>query len=49
MRLPWLTMTPFGVPVDPDVYCRNASASRPVEGGLHSVANSIGSVSVPTH
>ena len=25
IRLPWVSTTPFGRPVDPDVYCRNAS------------------------
>lgn len=27
-RFPWEILTPFGSPVDPDVYCRNASADR---------------------
>ncbi len=28
-RLPWLTITPFGMPVEPEVYWRKARASAP--------------------
>ncbi len=33
-------MTPLGVPVVPEVYCRNASASGPMFGSLHAAARS---------
>ena len=31
-RLAWLTTTPFGSEVEPEVYCRNAMSSRPARG-----------------
>ena len=41
-RLAWLTATPFGAPVDPDVYCRNAIASALGDGRTHASASSSG-------
>src|SRR5437868_6420823 len=32
-RLPWLTMTPLGAAVEPEVYCRKARASGPGRDG----------------
>jgi hypothetical protein len=29
IKLPWVTMTPLGAAVEPEVYWRNASVSRP--------------------
>ena len=31
-RLPWVTITPLGLAVDPEVYCRNAVVLRPTAG-----------------
>ena len=33
MRLPWLTMTPLGSPVEPEVYCRKARVLAVMWGG----------------
>src|SRR5579859_251617 len=33
--LPWVTATPRGLLVEPDVYCRNATVSRAAAGFLH--------------
>ncbi|MCY1560520.1 hypothetical protein D9M68_976600 [compost metagenome] len=32
-RLAWLTITPFGALVDPEVYCKNARVSAPISCG----------------
>lgn len=41
MMLPWEIMTPFGVPVEPEVYCSIASVSGTITGeGLPSAATS---------
>src|SRR5262249_49842052 len=29
----WVSITPLGSPVEPEVYCRTARASRPIRGG----------------
>ncbi len=31
-RLPWLSMTPFGSLVEPEVYCKNARLSAVISG-----------------
>ena len=38
-RLAWLSTTPFGVPVEPEVYCRNASVSPWTSGMVQSVCH----------
>src|SRR5690349_21850780 len=38
VRLPWLTVTPAGTPVEPDVYCRYAGQSGD-GGGLSNVCS----------
>ena len=32
VRLPWLSIAPFGRPVVPPVYCSNATSSTPIAG-----------------
>src|SRR5262245_35405199 len=32
---PWVTATPRGTLVEPEVYCRNATDSRPTDGARH--------------
>lgn len=34
-RFPWVTTTPFGVPVEPDVYWRKATVSGDTSGRRH--------------
>ncbi|CAM3253095.1 hypothetical protein COSO111634_08375 [Corallococcus soli] len=48
-RLPCVSITPLGVPVEPDVYWRNASESDFSAGAFHPAAASFGTVSVATH
>ena len=45
-RLPWLTATPLGVLVEPEVYCRKARLSPPRCGGLQSPARLSGLSSI---
>ena len=46
IRLPWLTMTPLGFPVEPDVYCSSARSAG--SGEAPSTAISEVQVSAPT-
>ncbi len=39
IRLPWLTRTPLGVDVEPDVYCRNAIVSGLTRGSCQACAS----------
>ncbi|CAM3968975.1 hypothetical protein COSO111634_30200 [Corallococcus soli] len=48
-RLPWLSITPRGVPVLPDVYCRKASVSAVTSGRFHAASAPASSASVATH
>ena len=45
-RFPWLTATPLGLDVDPEVYCRNARVLESIVGSRHSseMSPGIGSV-----
>ncbi len=45
MRLPWLSITPLGAPVEPDVYWRKARVSLR-SGGLRQVGEPSAGVSV---
>ncbi len=45
-RLPCDTITPRGVAVDPDVYCKNAGVSGRAPGSRHSWADAASTVSV---
>jgi hypothetical protein len=49
-RLPWLTITPLGSVVDPEVNCSTASVSGPTPGGRQRSASSSGpAASVASH
>src|SRR5215207_1258844 len=37
-RLPWLTITPLGAEVEPDVYCRKASVDPSMRGSRQCLA-----------
>ena len=45
-RLAWLTMTPFGAEVEPEVYCRNAMSTGPVGRGAGMVTGAAWSTRV---
>src|SRR5215203_5796092 len=40
-RLPWVSFTPFGAAVEPEVYCRRASVLAPTSGRRHVPAGSL--------
>src|SRR5918997_3279110 len=40
-RLPWVSITPFGTAVEPEVYCRKASVWAPTGGRRHLPAGSL--------
>src|SRR5918998_6803653 len=40
-RLPWVSITPFGAAVEPEVYCRKASVWAPTGGRRHLPAGSL--------
>ena len=44
--LPWLTITPFGVPVEPDVYCSKARVADVTSASGGSPASTRSSVAV---
>jgi len=48
MMLAWLTMTPLGAPVEPDVYCRKTRLSGPTGGFVHG-GDWAGSSSLSSH
>ncbi len=48
-RLAWVTITPRGFPVEPEVYCRKASASEATASGTTNPAGSVVSASVASH
>src|SRR5215207_8411761 len=45
-RLAWVSITPFGAAVEPEVYCRRASVLAPTAGRRHLLAGSLQSSSV---
>ena len=45
-RFPWLTATPLGLDVDPEVYWRNAKVVESIVGSRHSSQSFSGIVSV---
>src|SRR5215831_13465240 len=47
-RFSWLTITPFGIAVEPEVYCRKATDAGDTLGSRHSSANAADILSVPT-
>src|SRR5689334_20242305 len=47
-RFSWLTITPFGLLVEPDVYWRKATDSEVIAGKRHSTSRSSGIPSVDT-
>src|SRR5918995_5131329 len=40
-RLPWVSITPFGAAVEPEVYCRKPSVLAPTSGRRHLPAGSL--------
>src|ERR687897_1923426 len=40
-RLPWVSFTPFGAAVEPEVYCRRASVLTPTSGRRHLPAGTL--------
>src|SRR5262249_38325375 len=48
MRLAWVTITPLGLPVDPEVYWRNASEEASGDSTWKASASDVGTVSVQT-
>src|SRR5687768_12981891 len=46
IRFPWLTMTPLGVAVEPEVYWRNASVRSLIDGSCQRSLNAGSSSSV---
>src|SRR5215831_7572948 len=47
-RFSWLTITPFGIAVEPEVYCRKAIDAGDTLESCHASANAAGMLSVPT-
>ena len=47
--LPWVTATPLGSPVEPEVYCRKATVSAVMCGIVHESASASGDSSMATH
>src|SRR5919107_786105 len=40
-RLPWVSITPFGAAVEPEVYCRKARVLAPISGRCQLPAGSL--------
>ena len=49
MTLPWLTITPLGIDVEPDVYWRYARSSARSAGSCHASPRSMAMASVMSH
>ena len=48
-RLPWLTFTPLGRPVEPEVYWRKARSDGSGSRGFQSSSSGAANASVPSH
>src|SRR6516225_2066164 len=45
-KLPWLSITPLGIDVEPEVYCKKARLSLEIAGGVQSASKLSGTFSV---